>query len=871
MNRQSHRPETPPRVLIAEDSPTQAVKLQYLLERGGYATVVTRDGQEAIASAQLETPDLLISDIVMPRMNGYDLARSFRSDPNLSGVPIILLTTLSDPHDIILGLDCGADNFIRKPYEDEYLLQRINYILTNRQLRQREKVQMGIQIDLSGNRHFITAERQQIFDLLISTYEEAVHLNKSLEHSNQSLNGLFRVAEGLNQCVAVSDVLERVVERAMEFPCVDAGWVYTMDAGGALHVAAYHGDPSIVQTAQLLEAECECKRRFATGTFEQIANVFECGALAGGVEGMAAHACIPLFVDDRPSAILNLANAQRRPFTEDELRMFYGVGQQAGLALERARLHGRLEHLVEQRTLELQEKTNLLDHLISASPTNIYALAFRGGRFVPTWTSENLAAITGWSASEGLDPGWLAGVAHPEDAGTIAGAEERLVADDVTSAEYRIQHKNGGYIWIHDERRLLRDDRGNILEAIGSRSDVSARKSAEDALRQTEELLYQSQKLESIGSLAGGIAHDMNNVLSAVCGYTELVMSELPPESSQYADLNNVLTAGHHGAKLIAQILAFSRKQVLRPETLDLNRVVGEFTTMIRRLLGEDIELANTLAGDLHPVIADAVQVEQVIMNLVINARDAMPDGGTLAIETANVDLDAAYCGKHPNVTPGPYAMLAVSDSGTGMDEATRNNIFDPFFTTKDVGHGTGLGLATVYGIVKQHNGSIWVYSEPGHGTTFKVYFPATVGASAAERPDHAGPIHLGGDESIVVVEDDGIVRQLIVETLLTEGYHVESAASPAEALETLKNRGSDFDLLVTDVILPGMNGKELYRKLHENAHGLKVLYVSGYTRDIIGRHGFLEKGVNHLQKPFTIRNLLGAVRGALAAPQNPL
>jgi len=866
----SNHPNAGRQILIAEDSPTQAIKLQFLLEQAGFLATVARNGEEALACAKKGLPDLLITDIMMPKMNGYELAQSFRRDTGLCKVPIILLTTLSDPHDIILGLECGADNFIRKPYNDDYLLQRISYILTNKALRQSEKVQMGIEIDLSGQRHFITAERQQIFDLLISTYEEAVHLNRSLELSNQSLNGLFRVAEGLNQCTMEADVLERVLERVLELPSVSGGWIFSCDLSGDFHIAAVKGKAANFRQRGDLNVGCECRRRFLDGPADYVCSALHCEILSGcELSGFSAtaQASIPLWVNAQPAAILNLANAGGRAFTEDELKVFHGVGHQAGLALERARLHGQLEQLVEQRTKELREKTTLLDHLMSASPTNIYALAYRDGIFVPTWSSENLESITGWSTREGLQEDWLESVVHPEERDALKEGAARLLREDYVSLEYRILHKAGNYMWIHDERRLLRGPDGHPSEVVGSRIDVTGRKNAEEALKHTEELLYQAQKLESIGSLAGGIAHDMNNVLAAVCGFTEMVMNDLDPNCQHHRELSNVLTAGNHGAKLISQILAFSRKQILQPEVLDLNEVVQNFTAMIRRLLGESVETVNALNTGIRPVYADAVQIEQVIMNLVINARDAMPGGGTLTIETADVDLDASYARHHPTVVPGPHVMLAVSDTGSGMDQETQQKIFEPFFTTKEVGRGTGLGLATVYGIVKQHRGSIWVYSELGQGSTFKVYFPAILDEVVDNSPAPVAPEMLQGTERILVVEDDEFVRQLICETLRSEGYDVVSTSHPQKCIEQSEATNTPFELLVTDVILPKMNGRELYLHLRKSTPRLKVLYVSGYTRDVISTHGLLEKGILHLQKPFTIRGLLRAVRDAINAP----
>ncbi|MBI2425276.1 MAG: response regulator [Candidatus Hydrogenedentes bacterium] len=856
-------------VLIAEDSPTQAARLQFLLESDGYATTVAKDGEEALAAAAKCPPDLLVSDIVMPKMNGYELARCFRCETSLSHIPIILLTTLSDPHDIILGLECGADNFLRKPYEEEYLLQRINYILTNRQLRKRERVQMGIEIDLAGTRHFITAERQQIFDLLISTYEEAVHLNSILEQSNQSLNGLYRVAEGLNQCSSEHEVLERVLERATELPCVSAGWIFVRNESGVFRVAASRGLSAVGLEEGGLNGECVCKRRFLSGDLERVANLSECELLAEASAGHAlagCHASIPLRVNDAPHAILNLVNASCRRFTEEEVRILHGVAYQTGLALERARLHAQLELLVAQRTRELEEKSAQLGHLLATSPTIIYALAWREGGFVPVWTSENVARITGWSTAEAMEPRWLQENAHPEDLDIVLQNNDVLLRDGFLIREYRVASKDGAYIWMHDEQRLLRDEAGAPLEVVGSRIDITQRKNAEEALKRVEEQFYQAQKLDSIGSLAGGIAHDMNNVLSAISGYTELVMNELTEENPLYDDLKHVQDAGQHGAKLVSQILAFSRKQLLRPRVLDLNEIIGDFTSMMQRLIGEDIEIFQALTPDLFPVLADSVQMEQILMNLVINARDAMPHGGRLTLETLNVELDACYVSQHPQAEPGHYVLLAVSDTGCGMDRDTQQRIFDPFFTTKEVGKGTGLGLATVYGIVKQHNGNIWVYSEPGQGTTFKIYLPVPLDCTLDQVDAPSEAVSRGGTETILVVEDNDNVRQLMCDSLRMKGYTVQGTSRPQEALAIAGGESGKIHLLLADIVLPGMNGKELYHSLRGLIPDLKVLYVSGYTHDVISRHGILEKNTDFLQKPFTINGLLGSVRKALDA-----
>ena len=383
--------------------------------------------------------------------------------------------------------------------------------------------------------------------------------------------------------------------------------------------------------------------------------------------------------------------------------------------------------------------------------------------------------------------------------------------------------------------------------------------------RELEARLLQAQKIESLGQLAGGIAHDFNNLLMPIMGIVELIMRKLGPDNHVYTDLERVLSAAERAAGLTQQILAFSRKQVLEMRTLDLNEVTTAFSAMIHRLIGEDIEFRTILDPALHRINADKGQIEQILLNLAINAREAMPRGGVLTIETANVYLDKEYIQEHADdQTPGHYAMLAVSDTGSGMDAETQKHIFEPFYTTKGPGKGTGLGLSTVFGIVKQHRGAIWVYSEPGQGTTFKIYLPQMEGETLTEDVAEDGPTSLFGDETILLVEDEVMVRSIVYETLSVYGYKVIEASGPTEGLGLLASSKETIHLLLTDVIMPEMNGRELYEKLVAAQPGLKVLFMSGYTDEVIVHRGILDEGLNFIQKPFTIRKLAEKVRRAL-------
>jgi len=381
--------------------------------------------------------------------------------------------------------------------------------------------------------------------------------------------------------------------------------------------------------------------------------------------------------------------------------------------------------------------------------------------------------------------------------------------------------------------------------------------------RQLEEQFRQAQKMESIGRLAGGLAHDFNNLLTVIGGHADLLHGRLQPEDPLHRRIGLIQEAAEHAADLTKQLLAFSRKQVLAPQVLDLNAVVIEIEPMLRRLIGEDIDLVTAPARGLGNVKADPTQIKQILLNLAVNAQDAMPQGGKLTIETENVELDQHYARLHPDVASGTYVMLAVTDTGSGMDEETRSRIFEPFFTTKAPGMGTGLGLATVYGIVKQSSGAISVYSEPGLGTAFKVYLPRVLepaDAVATARP--AGP--RGGSETVLLVEDNEMVRTLTCEILKRQGYTVVEARHGADALDLARRYHGPIHLLLTDVVMPEMSGPELVSRLAPIRPQMKIIYMSGYTADAIDHQGMLDEGIEFLPKPIGLDTLVRKLREVL-------
>ena len=467
--------------------------------------------------------------------------------------------------------------------------------------------------------------------------------------------------------------------------------------------------------------------------------------------------------------------------------------------------------------------------------------------------------LTGYTHDEAVGADYFERFVPQAQRAELIRAFRELKEGDHAHYQNPIVTKAGEERMISWHNIVVRDPEGRATGTLSIGEDITQDTRLEQQYRQ-------AQKMEAVGRLAGGVAHDFNNLLTAIFGYTDLLSEDLAPDHPGRSDLQEIKTAATRAAALTRQLLTFSRQQVLQPVVLNLNDVVEEIQKMLDRLLGEDVQLHATLAADLGNVRADAGQIEQVIMNLAVNARDAMPTGGKVTIETANVDLMAEYATTHPLVLPGRFVMLAVSDTGVGMDEATKAKVFEPFFTTKETGKGTGLGLATVYGIVKQSGGFIWLYSEPGKGTAFKVYLPRVDEPvdSVVQAPDRVGTVT--GTETLLVAEDDDLLRPLTQQLLTKLGYRVLVARDAAEALAIARAYKDEIHLLVSDVVMPGGGGFQLAKQLHTERPTLSVLYVSGYTDEAVVRHGLLERGLNYLQKPFTPAALARRIRDVLDA-----
>lgn len=696
------------RILVVEDSPTQADLLRLTLEAEGYVVESVPDAEQGFERVRNADFDLVISDVVMPGQSGYDLCRRIKDDAGTGQVPVLLLTSLNDPQDIIDGIACGADSFITKPYKTEALLARIHYLFANLARRAEGKLKLGLEVTFLGRTFTVTSGREQILDLLIATCEEIVRTNRELRASQVEL-------------AAAKAQLER--------------------------------------NNSLLEARARLSEDKYHGLMEQANDA--------------------IFLLDMTGRVLEVNRRTETLFGRPRLRL---VGR-------------------------------LYTELLPAADSDRTREAF-----------EQL----------------LAGSAVTADNVALRRVDGRATYVDLSATAVMVGTEQLALVIAHD---------------------ASTRHSLEQQLRQ-------AQKMEAVGRLAGGIAHDFNNLLTIINGYGELLRNRLSADDPGSPMIGEIVKAGQRAATLTRQLLAFSRQQVIAPRVLDLNIVIADMSQMVARLIGEDVVLTTLLAPEPAHIKADPGQVEQVLMNLVVNARDAMPQGGRVTIETRLVKLDDQYMRLHPQVHAGTYVYLGVSDTGCGMTPEIKARLFEPFFTTKEIDKGTGLGLATVYGIVKQAGGHIEVYTEPGLGSKFKLYFPWMAPAQAdrgAAGPAAAPP---RGHETILLVEDEEAVRALSRFVLLDSGYTVLEARHGEDALRLAEEHQGPLHLLVTDVVMPKVSGSELARRLRLVRPGLRVLYLSGYTSDAVIHHGVQEEGAAFLQKPFTPRALAQKVREVLDAPR---
>jgi PAS domain S-box-containing protein len=575
----------------------------------------------------------------------------------------------------------------------------------------------------------------------------------------------------------------------------------------------------------------------------------------GSETGVRSGFAFPVLVGSDVVAVLEFFTTSPREPDPALLEVMEYIGMQLGRAVEREKTATALRRS-EERYRVLVERSKIIMWEVDLATWTF------------TYVSEYAEELLGYPREDWYRPGFWTERLHPEDRDwAMAFCVAATGRCEDHHFEYRMIAADGRTVWLNDVVAIVMGP-DTAVQLRGVMIDVTAQRQAEQLVRESkarlEEQLRQSQKMEAIGQLAGGMAHDFNNLLTVIGGCSDVLLSTGGLNQDQQLILGEIKAAGDRAARLIRQLLAFSRRQIFQPTVLDLNRVITNLEGMLRRLLREDIELSFSLAPDLRPIKADPAQLEQVLLNLIVNARDAMPDGGKLTIETTNVLADRIFAASHTDMRPGSYILLAVSDTGCGMSDAIKAHVFEPFFTTKAPGKGTGLGLSTVYGVVRQSGGIVDVYSEPGRGTTFKIYLPAAPETVTEQEAPKIAQDLPRGDETVLLVEDDDAVRSLVSRLLHRQGYTVIEARDGEEALAAARAHAGPIHLVLSDVIMPKMGGPALAEELLRLRPALRVLYMSGYARDATLRSGVLANDVALLQKPFTHESLARRVRQAL-------
>jgi PAS domain S-box-containing protein len=778
------------RLIIVDDEQAQMRALCETLEAEGYRTTGFGSPKAALATIRQESFDLILSDLMMPEMDGIALLHAaLEIDPNLVG---IVMTGHGAIDTAVKAMQAGALDYILKPFKLSAVLLVLSRALAVRRLRM-ENIRLQ--------------EATEIHNLSMAIALEA--------DFDEVPRQVARAVSTLGGVRGVSVLLRLPAEKDLRVTAVSGSGCGLAEGSLIPFDEKMSGWLRNTTEPEADEKESPRKERISVVPMDRVPGVLS----------------VPMFSGGELIGILNVALADSdRPVAPGQLRTLHILASTAASAVERLSLVERLRN-AEQRYRRLAEQ----------APDIVFRYDLEPG---PAFTYVNPAVqtITGYSAADHY--------ADPQFPLRIVEEGDRPVLEALLRGEYangrtvtiRYVHSNGGVVWLEHRTMLCHDDDGRLIAVEGIARDITERRVLEEQLRQ-------SQKLEAIGLLAGGVAHDFNNLLTVINGYSSLILSEHKPGKEIAEKIDQIIKAGDHGAALTRQLLAFGRKQVLQPKILNLNTSVERTTNLLRRLIGEDIELVTKLEPRLGSVAIDPDQIEQIVLNLAVNSRDAMPQGGRITLETRN---------------NASRVVLVVSDTGSGMDEATQSRVFEPFFTTKEPGKGTGLGLSIVYGAVKQSNGDIRLISSPGKGTTFEISLPR-VDEPIAGPDSKAAPSRIAaGSETILLVEDDSNVRRFMKGVLRNGGYRVLDACDADDALEVCRQQREAAALVLTDLVLPGVNGTTLIEKLRVLNPTIKAIYMSGHSQHPAISGTVRESSLPFLPKPFSPDKLLRLVRDVL-------
>jgi two-component system, cell cycle sensor histidine kinase and response regulator CckA len=975
------------RLILADDDPLQLKLTRFRLERLGFVVESVVDGQLALEAAKRRRPDGIVSDILMPRLDGFGLALAVRTDPALSGVPVLLVTSsYIDDSDRELARSVGANDLIVRTPDQRELTQALRIMLHERPPLLGATAERPLQVERERSGR------------VVHQLERQVTLNSGLAHRCSTLAAELAVLSGISEAVVkhqnVEHALDETLAACLDVGGIAAGALYLARPNEASQVRPLHGSGNIPGLASFFGNDAALQEVIMGGRVALVPS----GSFASEWSTEVLRLCeatfafvVPLLGRDGPVGAFFVAVRAHEADQEDWRVFVQGLGNQISQAMSLARTFSEKEaaehhaheqalflqmildsigdaviatdsegkvlrvnrvasdltgwgpeeavgrhvddlfRLRDERTLaplagplgpalrELRKGHDAGHALLVSRSGREYPVAaggapiressgrVRGGvivfrditearaaelalreseeRFRSTFeqaavgmahvapdgrwldVNQRLCEILGYTRSELLTQKFQ-DTTFPDDvSGDLHNMAQVLSGERSTfSLEKRCVRRDGEIVWVDVTTSLVRDGDRAPAYFISVVQDISLRKRTEEELEQTASQLRQSQKMDAIGQLAGGIAHDFNNLLSIIGGHSELLLEELDIGDVARPEVEAIAQASERASNLTRQLLAVGRKQVIAPRITDINETTDGLSKMLRRLIGENIELKLVLGAVGH-VFVDPGQIEQVLINLVVNARDAMPRGGVLTIETSDAAPAQGLHGVTPSTGVCPSVMLRVTDTGAGMSPEVLARAFEPFFTTKELGRGTGLGLSTVFGIVKQSNGDILVSSEPGKGSTFRVYLPTAEGTVRVSHPPRLSSSARRGTETVLLVEDEGAVRAVAKAILSKAGYRVIEAASGALALEACERFGATIDLLLTDVVMPHMNGRELAERVSALRPTIKVIFMSGYTDDAIVHHGVLNAGMAFVQKPLTVDLLLGKLREVLDAP----
>lgn len=829
-------------ILVVDDLAANRRFLVTLLRSRGHQLHEAANGAEALAAARAEHPDLVITDVLMPVMDGYEFVRQLRLDPATSGIAVVFHTAHYGAREAReLALSSGVSYVLTKPAEAAGVLRIVDRVLSGE-----------LMTEMRPDASPATAFDREHLRLLTDKLSENAG---DLRAANARLRALINIGLELAS--------ERESERLLDSVCADA-----RDLFGATYVTLGIVDRNDQTVQRFASAGADASRWIKIG--DPVWGILgivvaERRTLRGDNPGgdparlqlpalhpeVQAFLAAPIASAAQVYGWICLVGNEGRTFTEDDEQLMLALSGQVG----------RIYELED----EIRERKQRTEALRIAEERTRFALEAAG---VGIWDMDYTTGVLRWSeileSQYGLKPGTFGGTfeafiehVHPDDRESLLETVGKATkAGSDFSTLHRSLWPNGTVRWLSGAGRIWLDAHGEPVRGVGISLDVTER-------RTLEAQYLQAQKMEAIGRLAGGVAHDFNNLLTAILGYCELLLADFDPDDRRLADIGEIQKAGRSAARLTRQLLAFSRKEIVKPTLLDLNVVVSDMRAMLVRLIGEDVKVLLDLGPEVAFVKADRGQLEQIVMNVALNARDAMPRGGTLTIATANVELDEQHAKTHVSLKPVPSVLLTMTDTGTGMTPEVRARLFEPFFTTKAPGRGTGLGLATVHGIVTQSGGIVSVDSEVGKGTTFKVYFPRPDASDVVVEAPPPVSRSRRGTETVLVVEDEEGLRELTRRLLEQHGYRVLVAANAGQALRLFERNGA-IDVLLTDVVMSGASGQQLARRLSERRPRLKVIYMSGYTEDADVLRDILDPAVTFLPKPFTSEELGAKMREVL-------